>query len=201
MLSWGPWAAAGTFFSAAMLVLPARRDLWLLGLLLQYALVSILTAPALGLQVAVVMLVGGALTVVILWLSVRQRPLEREPGRAALMDRTGFRIVSLLLVTTLGWGMGRAEWIQVAGLLQSARVGATMLLVVGLMQVGLFNRTLRVGLGVLTMISGFQVIYSVIEPSLAVIALLVMVHLGLSMTIGFLVQQADTLSIGSQERS
>jgi hypothetical protein len=191
MESWAPFAAAGTLITAALLVLPNRRGPWLIGLLLQYALVAILVVNSLGRQVAVVILVGGALATVILWLSIRQRPSGPQSGPPALVDRFSFRLVALLLVLTLGWGMGRAEWIRIDGLLPSARTGATMLLVIGLTQVGLFDRTLRVGLGILTMISGFQVIYTVIEPSLAVIALLVMVHLSLSMTIGFLLLRLE----------
>lgn len=199
MASWVPWGAVGTLLSAVLLVLPERRIFWLIGLLIQYALVAILTAYALGIQVAGVILIGGTVVTCILWLSVQQRPADEDRSADALVDLPAFRTAALLLVIALGWGTGRAEWIQVTGLLPSARIGATMLVVVGMMQVGLFDRTLRVGLGILTMISGFQVIYAVIEPSLAVIALLVLVQLGLSITIGFLLQRTDGPAASGQD--
>lgn len=188
MEGWAVAAAAGTLVSSALLVLPDRRSWWFVGAMLQYGLASVLAAGPNGFQVAAVMFVGGVLAIVILWMSVRDLGNESTGSDASLVGRIGFRVVALCLVLTVGWGAGRAEWIHVAGLLPAARAGATMMLAVGLMQVGLFDHALRVGIGVLTLISGFQVIYSVIEPSLAVLALLTLVHLGIAITFGYLAQ-------------
>jgi hypothetical protein len=194
--SWVPWAAAFTVISSTLLVLPERRALLLAGLLLQYAAVSGLTAYSLGFRAALVMLIGGGLAAAILWLSITPTRDEAERAGTSLVDRWSFRVVALMLVLAVGWGGGRADWIQVEGLLPVARLAATILLAVGLLQVGVFERSLRVGLGLLTLVSGFQVIYAAIEPSLAVVALLTLVHLGLSLTIGFLGQQVATRTSG-----
>jgi hypothetical protein len=56
----------------------------------------------------------------------------------------------------------------------------------GLLHLGISEEPIRVGIGILTIMAGFEISYSAVEPSLAVIALLALVHLGLSLVIGYL---------------
>jgi hypothetical protein len=56
----------------------------------------------------------------------------------------------------------------------------------GLLQIGITEEPLRVGAGLLTLLSGFEIAYSSIEPSLAVVALLAAVHLGIALVVSYL---------------
>jgi hypothetical protein len=64
--------------------------------------------------------------------------------------------------------------------------GATFSLALGVLQLGLFIDPSGVGFGLLTLLSGFEIIYSALEPSLAVVALLSMIHLGVAIVVGYL---------------
>jgi hypothetical protein len=56
------------------------------------------------------------------------------------------------------------------------------------MLAGFFDEPLRVGIGIMTCLSGFEVIYAAVEPSLAVISLLAGVQLSLALVTGYLSQ-------------
>lgn len=66
----------------------------------------------------------------------------------------------------------------------------------GLLQLGLSTGTLRVGLGLMTLLSGFEIAYIVVEPSLVVLALIGSVHIGFALVISYLM-----LGIGTPEES
>lgn len=172
--------------AGAALVLFDRVLPLLAALLLQYVVLTLLTVEPLGASVALVKLLAGGLTTLLLWSSLRAVGSRREVAGVGLMEQPPFRAVGVLLVLTAGWGVGRASWTHVQGMNASAELSASMMLAVGLMQMGLFQRPFRVGLGLLTTLAGFEVIYAVIEPSLAVVALLAGVNMGLAIVVGHL---------------
>ncbi|MFP3853882.1 MAG: hypothetical protein ACLFWD_06270 [Anaerolineales bacterium] len=171
-----------------LMVMGNRKVTLLAGLLLHYAAVVLLITPSLGSSLALIKLATGAMTVAILWLSLHAEPPLAEEGGEDLIDRPIFRASLLVLVLTAGWGLGRASWLDIPALSHTAEIGATMLLTLGLMIAGFFDEPLRVGLGIITGLSGFEVIYAAVEPSLAVLALLAGVQLGLALIVGFLAQ-------------
>ncbi|MFA9489706.1 MAG: hypothetical protein ACERK1_00570, partial [Anaerolineales bacterium] len=58
--------------------------------------------------------------------------------------------------------------------------------VTGILILGLFDSAFRVGIGLLVMLAGFDIIYSSVEPSLAIVALLALVHLGIALVVSYL---------------
>lgn len=70
----------------------------------------------------------------------------------------------------------------------------------GLLQASIYKPPMRVVLGLLTLLSGFGIAYGAIESSLAVIALLVVVHLGLALAGSYLtiVRETESMSGGDQ---
>ena len=56
----------------------------------------------------------------------------------------------------------------------------------GFLQFGFNERPFRVGIGLFSMLSGFEIAYAKIEPSLAVIALLAAIHIGIALVVGYL---------------
>lgn len=65
-------------------------------------------------------------------------------------------------------------------------MAAAILMSMGLLQLGLFRSPLRVVIGLITLLSGFEIAYSVIEPALAILALIASVHIGLAMVASYL---------------
>ncbi len=64
--------------------------------------------------------------------------------------------------------------------------GGLVLIGMGLLQLGMTTRPLRVVLGLLTVLSGFEVLYAVVESSLLVAGLLAMTTLGLALAGAYL---------------
>ena len=180
--------AFATILAGLMMVMGNRRTVLLAGMLVHYGAVVLLATPSLGSSLALLKLATGAMTIAILWLSLRDEPQLAEAHSKDLIDRPIFRASLLVLVLTAGWGLGRTSWLEIPALSSTAEIGATMLLTLGLMIAGFFDEPLRVGSGIITGLSGFEVIYAAVEPSLAVLALLAGVQLGLALIIGFLAQ-------------
>ncbi len=64
-------------------------------------------------------------------------------------------------------------------------MGSTILMGLGLLQVSFSDSTLRVGTGLMTLVSGFEIVYGSIEPSLAVLSLLGSLHLGFALVLSY----------------
>lgn len=179
-------AAASALTSGLLVAL--HRPRWLLaGLLVQYLTLIWLAQGPYGLVLGLVKAVTGVLTVLILGLSVRG--IDGGDNRSqTLVDRPIFRAVAALITLLAGLGL-RGYGLRALPQLAPELVAAgTWLLVSGLVQTGLFSRPLRVGIGVLTFLSGFEIFYASVEPSLAVAAMLAGVHLGLGLMTGYLVR-------------
>jgi hypothetical protein len=73
--------------------------------------------------------------------------------------------------------------------------GGLTLICMGLLQLGLSNQPSRVIIGLLTVLSGFEILYAVVETSVLVTGLLAIINLGLSMVGSYI------LSSGSMEES
>lgn len=172
--------------AGAVLMLVDRRDVLLFALLVLYAVLTAHTTGSLGIRIALVKLLGGSMVVAVLWLSVRSLPREELERGGGLLTKMSFRAVSLLLVLTAGVGTARADWLNVPAIEGSSALSASLMLSLGLLQLALFQRPFRVGLGMLTVLTGFEIFYSAIEPSLAMVALLVAVHIGLALITAYL---------------
>jgi hypothetical protein len=75
--------------------------------------------------------------------------------------------------------------------------GAVLLIGMGLINLGMTTRPLRVLLGLLTTLSGFELLYAAVESSVLVAGLLAVVTLGLALVGAYLL---DTLS-GEEEEA
>jgi hypothetical protein len=75
--------------------------------------------------------------------------------------------------------------------------GSLLLIGMGLLHLGITGRILRVTLGLMTVLSGFEILYSAVEGSVLVAALLAVINLGLALVGGYLLlasnaQEAET---------
>jgi hypothetical protein len=64
--------------------------------------------------------------------------------------------------------------------------GGMILIGMGLLQLGMTTRPFKVALGLLTVLSGFEILYSFVETSVLVAGLLVMITLGLALAGAYL---------------
>jgi hypothetical protein len=70
-------------------------------------------------------------------------------------------------------------------------VGGILLIAMGLLQLGMTTQVLRVILGLLTTLSGFEILYAAMEGSSLVAALLVVINLGLGLVGAYLLTAAS----------
>jgi hypothetical protein len=76
--------------------------------------------------------------------------------------------------------------------------GGLLLIGLGLLHLGITSQVLRVTQGLLTVITGFEIIYSAVESSALVVALLVVINLGLALVGSYLMiasQPRDTEAV------
>lgn len=173
--------------TAGLLVVVDNRKTQLVTLAVQYFFAAWLAGLALPLGVAAVKLVAGLVACGILTVSVSAlgwRLAEERPG--ALPAGHAFRWIAVLLVAFVAFAIGRDGWEAIPALEPAAALGAVFLLTLGMLQFGITEDGLRVGAGILTVLTGFEVAYAAVEPSLAVVALLASVHLGVALVVSYL---------------
>ena len=177
----------GVAVTGGLLILLNNRKLILGTLAFQYLFVAWLTGLALPLQVAAAKLVAGFMACSIVAVTLA----NIEPSHDAFQSRTIptgrlFRLAAFMLVLISSLGLGRSNWLSLPNLSPVALYGLTMLMAFGLLQIGLHEEPVRVGAGLLTLVSGFEVAYSGIEPSFAVIAMLSAVHMGIALIMSYI---------------
>ena len=185
-------ASIAVAFTGAFLILLDNRRVLLVTLAIQYVFVAWLISLSLPLQVAAAKLVAGLLACAIMavalanvgWTGQLLVPKTIPSG-------TLFRAIAFCLVLMAAVGLGGDVWMTLPKISTVASYGATFLIAIGLLQLGLQEEPVKVGVGLLTIISGFEVTYTTIEPSLAVMALLAAVHLGIAVVVSYLLLMAS----------
>lgn len=178
----------GVAITGILLILADRRMPILIILIIQYVLSALLVWATLSLQVAVARLVTGLVVTAILGLAVRSVGLRSSISRSRVLPSgRAFRLISALLISVAAIGIGRGPWIEVLDLPNMVALGTLLMAGLGLLQIGLFDAPLRIGVGLLTLIAGFELAYGIIEPSLAIIALFALVNIGIALSTSYLV--------------
>ena len=178
-MNWVPVVlVAATAFA---LVVVERPGLQIAILAAQYASVAWLSSLALPPQVAAVKVVAGMIACGVLALTVADSRPRNES-----VSGTAFRGVAAILIMGAAFGIGQTNWMGIPDIRPEAIMAASILMSMGLLQLGLFRTPLRVCIGLITLLSGFEIAYAVIEPALAILALLASVHIGLAMVVSYL---------------
>jgi hypothetical protein len=154
----------------------------------------------------------------VLWLVAQHWPVSM----ASIKLITGWMAIAILGITRLGstqsedlleefWSQGRLFRLIAAGFMfvivvaVTPRIdeivpgiglevisGSLLLIGMGLLQLGISSQPMRVILGLLTVISGFEILYAALESSLLVAALLSVVSLGLALAGAYLLSLFET---------
>jgi hypothetical protein len=189
------WTAVVVLLITSTGLLLYRDWRWGIGFLAgQYTAVFWLVLQHWPIGMAAAKLVGGwiataSLSMTLLNLPVRQEPIEKywTQGRTFRLFMVG--MAALLAVAAAP----RVEEI-LPGTGIAVAVGGILLTAMGLLQLGMTTQVLRVILGLLTTLSGFEILYAAMEGSILVAALLVVVNLGLGLVGAYL------LSVSSEEK-
>jgi hypothetical protein len=165
----------------------------IIALAVQYLAVFALVLQAWPFGLAAVKLVAGWMAGAVLGASQPAVELVEDPQSSS--SAIVFRFLLAILVGILAFTITPAVMTLVP-LPTSLVMGTIILIGMGLVQLGMTTRPLRVLLGLLTTLSGFELIYAAVEDSVMVAGLLAVVTLGLALVGAYLL---DSLSSDEAE--
>jgi hypothetical protein len=170
------------FFSKQRILLGIMASEYLLSYWLMLTHLPVVESTAL--------LLAGVLAILILGISTRA--FSRQPLHSSTLPGSiAFRLAAGSIGILAAVGALRAEVVQLSELSDVYSLGGLILMLAGFLQLGLTSNEFRIGLGLLTLLTGFSMLYLAIEPSLAVVALVALVHLGIALTVSYTWLQAN----------
>jgi len=202
-------ATAGIFVTAVLLVVSRDWRLNVTTLTIQYFFVVLLLTRLIRLEVAAVKGLTGWMICMVFYLTER-RVSVLEQSEATESTRTSRRRWRRWIISA------RASFCLLAGLLVSVAaytaalrmplpevptditLACYLLAGLGLLLIGLSEAPVQVGLGLLTFLSGFDLFYVALEPSLAVAGLLGAVSFLIALATAYL--RAAQIAIGGEMR-
>lgn len=159
---------------------------WLISFLaLQYVGVFILTLQHWPLGMAAVKVIAGWMSAAILGMT-RSNIIDEQSDSNILPQGRFFRLIAASivgLIVSAGTPLVH-EMMADAGLAVSA--GGLLLIGMGLLHLGVTDRILQVTIGLMTVLAGFEILYTAVESSTLVAALLAIVNLGLGLAGSYL---------------
>lgn len=189
---WLPLLVLGLWLTLAVLVTLTDWRLNIAALLVHYLLVAGLLAHIAIWPVVLARLLAGGVVVSILLLTGRTVNLGHQaptpPGQPRFRFPTSFpfRSVGLILVSVAAWYTSRQPGLALPGLPSALNLACYLLAALGLFMLGLTEEPLIAGLGLFILLSGFQLFYTAIEPSLAIAGMLAAVDFALALAVSYL---------------
>ena len=184
-----------TITAIGMLI--TQSAIWLITLLaMQYVGVFILVGEQWPLTMALSKLVAGWIAALVIGWIIFTSPQvhnDTDTEQSQVKVRSGvsltygntisavlFRLLAAILVgfTMVSASPNVTQWITDISIIIAS--GGMMLIGLGLLQLGLSNQPLRVVVGLLTVLSGFEILYSAVEFSALVAGLLTSITMSLA---------------------
>jgi hypothetical protein len=181
------WVAFITILVTSATILLSRDWRWNLGGLgIQYLAIFWLVHVHWSLSISSIILITGwmACTVIgITLLSLHQSPITEETW---IGGGSFYWFGAILAIgTSYALAIKTAAWLSIDIPLAW---GGLLLISMGLLYLGMSNQVFRVIVGLLTALSGFEVLYASVESSILVAVLLAVVTLGLALVGAYLLQ-------------
>lgn len=195
-------AIVGVFVTASLIVVVRDWRLSLAALATQYVLVGLLLTRFIQPQVAVIKVLIGALVCVILYLTARLVSRD-ETGSAsgqedaddsrsllhAIRKETSAADFAFRLLAALSMGLavyGLSRRYPLPELPLDIGFACYWLASLGVLALILTEEPLKAGMGLLTLIAGFELFYSALERSLSVVGFLGIANFLLALAIAYL---------------
>ena len=180
------WVAVGLILITSTVML-VNRD-WRLGLgalALQYLAAFWLITRHLPFVIGSAKLITGWMVVAALGMT--RLSLSTPESEESFWPRgQWFRVILICIVTLAALGSAPRIETVVPGLGLQVIAGSMLLIGAGIMHLGVTSDLLRVILGLLTLLTGFEIIYAAVESSILVAGLLAITNLGLGMVGSYL---------------
>jgi len=175
-------AVAGIFITASILVVAREWRLNVIALTVQYFFIVLLMTRMIRLEVAAVKGLIGWLICMVFYLTERRASEIEQPSttksaegeqrltRWMMSARTSFYLLAGILIAVAAYTA--ALRIPLPQVPPDITLACYQMVGLGLLLIGLSETPLQVGFGLLTFLSGFDLFYVALEPSLAVAGLL-----------------------------
>ena len=178
-----------TLGATITLLLTNNWRIYLLALAVQYLGVFAVVSVHWPVGLAAVKLVVGWMTTAILGSSKPDRNfvLPYQSSRMGLI----FRFITIMIVGLLvNWfSPFFAEWLDIDSLVA---LSGLLLFVGGILQIGLSGSILRRIVGVLTVLSGFEIIFAPLSDSVLLAGLIALIHLGIGVAVTYWINVLNT---------
>ncbi|MEJ2446601.1 MAG: hypothetical protein P8Y37_01460 [Anaerolineales bacterium] len=173
---------AGMLFICAGVVLNTSSRRWMIGLLaLQYVGVFGLVGVSWPLEIAVVKLVAGWMAAAVLFLTYQNVPAIEDRQRLATGSAGNLFIgFAALLIGLVMYSLIPEALRWFLGATPQQVLGGLWLLGLGLLQLSFTREDIRIVVGLLTVIAGFEILYATLEASVLMTGLLAILNIGLA---------------------
>jgi hypothetical protein len=170
---------------AILLFNRARIAIFLL--LGQYLLAFVLSLSFSPLRSSLARLVGGILVSTILYSShVRFQTASNNQEGQTLPRSLWFRAITGIIIFTVAWAFAQQRQSIPAALGGDVFLGAIFNMCLGALMLGLYQSALEAAVGLLTLLIGFDLFYGGIEPSLAIVVLMISLQIIISLAISYI---------------
>jgi hypothetical protein len=200
--------AAFVVLVTASVIFVVRDWRWaLLALALQYLVAGLLYADVLAVRLVFAKVIVGLFICVILYFSARQvnwgeLPRDVTPEEAVQLQQerlirfgpymlptdTPFRVFLALMVVLVVWTLAQRPDYQLPAVPDHFNLAIYALGGLGLVTLSLTTEPLKVGMGLLTFLLGFDLLFSTLEQSAGMLALLAAAYLSVALVISYLIQ-------------
>lgn len=181
------WVIVGSLLVTAAGLLVSRDWRLELGLLgLQYIGVFWLTNQHWPISMAAIKLVTGWMAIATLGITLLNLKDVEDAAEQSWPQGRLFRLFAAGIVTVIVITVAPRVEEVIPGIGLPVISGSLILMGLGLLLLGMTAQPLRVILGLLTVLSGFEAIYAALESSILVAAMLSVVNLGLALVGAYL---------------
>jgi hypothetical protein len=168
-------------------LLTSHNWIWtILALAIQYVGVFLLVATSWPMTISIVKLVVGWMAAAVLGMVMVSTPeaiRQEEPywpsGRLFRLLTSGLVFLAVFSITPKA-----AEFIP--NINSDTITGGLILIGMGLLHLGLTSQPLRTAIGILTFLSGFEIIYAAVEASTLVAGLMAFINIGIALVGAYL---------------
>jgi hypothetical protein len=175
------------FLAATILLISWDWRISIFSLVVQYLCVVVLVSSSWPWETAAVKLVAGWMACAVMVLALRNLPDYSIDGGAKPVSDLIFRLLAAVIAGLFAFTGGArvVPWLPEISVEQA--YGSMILIALGLLHLGLTNHPFRVVVGLLTLLSGFEILYAALESSILIAGLLAIVTLGLAVICAYLI--------------
>lgn len=179
------WTVILLIAATSVGILLARDWRWLIIFLsVQYVGVFILTLQHWTLGMATVKVIAGWMGAAILGMT--RSNMDEEVITDSLPQGRSFRLVAAGVVGLIAASGAARVDVMMADAGLAVATGSLLLIGMGALHLSVTDQPMRVTIGLMTVLAGFEILYSAVETSVLVAALLAVINLGLTLAGSYL---------------